>query len=102
MTRRKRKMLEAESVVIPGPGIVAKMALPEYSRFVMFVRGEKPYVMEIDEPGTYEIDALAIKPDMPWPVLIMIVPIAHTRAFENLPDEQVSSMIDQSIQATYQ
>ena len=102
MTRRKRKMLEAESVVIPGPGIVAKMVLPEYSRFVMFIRGEKPYVIEIDEPGNYEIDALGIKPDTPWPVIIMIVPVEHTRVFENMRDEQVSSMIDQSIQVTYQ
>ena len=80
-------MLEAESVVIPGPGIVAKMALPEEARGIIFMRGKKPYVIEIDEPGTYEIDALAIKPDTPWPVIIMIVPVKHTRVFENMRDE---------------
>ena len=104
MTRRrqKRKMQTTESVVIPGPNVVASLTLPEDSRFVMFMRGEKPYAVPIDEPGTYEIDALPIKPDTPWPVIIMIVPVKHVGAFENMRNEQVSSMIDQSIQAPYQ
>ena len=102
MTRRKGKMQTAETIVIPGPDVMTKMTLPEHSRFVMFMRGEKPQIVPIDEPGAYEIDALPSKPDTQWPVIIMIVPVKHVRAFENMSDEMVSSMIDQSIQATYQ
>ena len=95
-------MQTAESAVFPGPNIVANLTLPEDSRFVMFMRGEKPQTIPINEPGTYEIDCLPIKPDTPWPVIVMVVPVKHWGTFENMRDEQISSMIDQSIRATYQ
>ena len=88
--------------MIPGPDVVAKITLPEHSRFVVFMRGERPQMVPIDEPGSYEIDVLAIKAGVLWPVIVMIGPVKHVGAFENIADEMVSSMIDQSIQATYQ
>lgn len=86
----------AEAFVIPGPNIAVRMTLAEGHRFVVFAEGERPCIVPITEPGSYEIDAAALKPTMKWPILIVVVQKKHAKLFAKMTAETAAGIAAQA------
>ena len=87
-----------KAVVLTGPEGLARMTLPDHSRFVVVMRETRPAVLPTNEPGPY---TLAIKTNADWPAIIIVVPIEKVPLFENMPPEKTSEIINQVVRATY-
>lgn len=51
-----------------------RLTLGEGQRFVVMMAGQPVSVMAIDQPGSYQIDVPADRPDISWPVVIVTLP----------------------------
>lgn len=83
-----------DAYALNRPGAKASMYLPKRSRFVIVVAGESPRVMPITETGTWEIDTPPdLRPDVEWPVLVMVMPKKHAELFAKLTGAQATDMV---------
>ena len=67
----------------------ARIELPEGKRFICLLRGEKPFLVGLDEPGTYFIEAENIGSTDELPALVVTVHQDHVGAWLNLTTDQV-------------
>lgn len=69
--------------------------LPAGARLVLLQRGEPPFLLPVDDPGTYEVRARDATPDdSAMPIAIAAVPLANLDAWLALSVETVGRMID--------
>lgn len=88
------KLQRAPTVLIGSPDVVAPMRLPPRSRFIVLMYDSSPSMVPIDDPGLYEIDVAAIKPDVRFPVALMVVKAKHAHLFEKMDAAYSNRVID--------
>lgn len=90
----KRRTQERPMYLFTRPGQVASMTLADGFRFVLLVRGERPTMVPINEPGSYEIDIPAMLAKGKYPVGLVTIDLAHVTAFEKIPADVIGRMLD--------
>lgn len=57
-------------------------------------RGKRPIVVVFGEPGEYDVDAQTVADDaVPvWPIVILAIPEAHSRAFADMSQDKVDAI----------
>lgn len=79
---------------------VAKMTIPSAHCIVIAHRGAGAWIAPRMEPGSYEVDVAAIRPGLTpedvFPMLVFVVPEAHSFAWAALKPEAVDAMIDEA------
>lgn len=79
--------------VFENQDTVQHVVLPDGHRFVMLMRGEKPEVVDIDDPGEYEIDAFDLG-GAEYPIALCVIDLAHIPAWSKITVDDVDRMID--------
>lgn len=93
--RPERKMRRAQMHFLTGPGSVAKIHIRKKQSFLLCMRDAKPEAMSpADGPGLYEVDAMMLKPDARWPLVVMVVPEKDVPLLQNMDQAVVNEMID--------
>jgi hypothetical protein len=82
-----------EGILIPGPNHEVSMILPEDHRFVLFMRGERPYVVEIEEAGEWTCSGELLDDDTTWPVVALAVALEDVEYVMGLEDEDINTII---------
>ncbi len=88
------KMRFAATYVFTAENQVAKAVLPDGNRFLLLNYGKSPYVMPISDPGEYEID-ITLLANGRLPCALVVIDLAHVRAWEALTPENVDQILDQ-------
>lgn len=89
--------INTKGVLIPGPNHSVNMFLPEDHKFVLFMRGERPLVMEIDEEGDWTFCGEEISDGMQWPVVAAAVPDEFVSRVLSLTEEDIDDLIDKML-----
>lgn len=90
---------KVQVLVLADGGQTARIELPEGKRFISLVRGQKPVLIEIEEPGRYVVAADNIGPANELPALTVTVHCDHVCAWLNLTHEQVGRIFARVMRA---
>lgn len=87
------RTFQCNVAVFESESTVQRVVLPDGHRFVMLMRGHQPDIVEIDDPGEYEIDALDLG-GAEYPIALCVIDLAHVPAWSSLTIDDVDRMID--------
>lgn len=90
---------KVQILVLAEGGQIARVELPEGKRFIALVRGQKPVLIEIEEPGRYVVAADNIGSANELPALIITAHRDHVGAWLNLTHEQVGRVFARVMRA---
>lgn len=88
------KTFQANVAVFVDKNTVQHIIMPDGHRFIFFARGHRPELIDIDEPGEYEVDTPMVLDNITFPTAIAVVDLAHVQAWLELDLEAVDRMMD--------
>jgi hypothetical protein len=88
------KTFQAATTILTHHGQTARITVPDGFRAVLLMRGERPWVVPLDEPGEYDVSTDLLSPDTTFPTAIVVLDVAHLEAWEDMTDKQVGVILD--------